>query len=73
MHLVDPIDMLTCKVFSRRDKDFGDVLAAWPKIDQNLLRERIARNTTAFRTLPEAVAAAQHNWYVLTGEQQLPG
>ncbi|MGC4034010.1 MAG: DUF6036 family nucleotidyltransferase [Tepidisphaeraceae bacterium] len=72
VRLVDPLDMLAGKVFSRRDKDFKDVLAAWPKIDQAALRQRITHHTTALRKVPDAAEAGTHNWYVLTGEELLP-
>ena len=72
VRLIDPIDALTGKLFSRRTKDLDDIRGAWDQIDQDIFRQRIARSTTAFRTLPEAVAAAEHNWYVLTGEERLP-
>lgn len=72
VYVIDPTDMLTGKLFSRRTKDLDDLRAAWPKIDQDVFRQRIARSTAAFRRDAKSLEAALHNWYVLTGEEQLP-
>lgn len=70
--LVDPLDMLTCKLFSSRLKDFQDVTDAWPLIDREEFANRIRRTTTAWRSEPKMLAAAMEHWYTLTGEESLP-
>ena len=69
---VDPLDVLAGKLFSSRPKDFGDIRSAWQLIDRDAWRDRIARCTTAFRGEGKMLVAALHNWYILTGEEQLP-
>jgi hypothetical protein len=70
--VVDAIDVLVGKLFSKRDKDFVHVRAALPVIDGPTYRVRLATATTSLRKVPEAHQAARHNWYVLTGESELP-
>jgi hypothetical protein len=73
VHVVDPIDVLTGKLFSRRTKDLDDVRLALPKIDGNEFRHRIATSTAAFRRDATLLEAATRNWYIVTGEEALPG
>jgi len=70
--VIDPIDLLVGKLFSRRSKDFRDVRDCWNLIDQLVMRQRIAQDTKALRESADSTEAAQRNWYVLTGEEQLP-
>lgn len=72
VRVVDPSDVLIGKLFSRRDKDFNDFMHCWDKFDQRVLRERLAHDTAAFRSDAKSLEAARHNWYVLTGENELP-
>jgi len=70
--VIDPGDVLIGKLFSRRPKDFKDILSCWAKLDGASLRRRLAEDTAAFRSDAKSFEAAKHNWYVLTGEQELP-
>jgi hypothetical protein len=70
--VVDSLDILAGKLFSKRTKDLDDVRAAWTLIDRDQFRERLARSTSALRSDPDLLAAAGRNWYILTGEQGLP-
>ena len=72
VRIVDPIDVLTGKMFSKRDKDFNDVQACWPQLDAEVLRDRLRFNTQDLRAEDRLRGAAEHNWYVLTGEDSLP-
>ena len=69
---VDPIDMLVCKLFSKRAKDFQHVRAAWDMIDQGDFRNRLSTSTRSYRGESAIIENGRHNWYVLTGEQDLP-
>ena len=70
--VLDPLDVLCGKVFSKRSKDLDDLRAAWPNVDRDAFRERVRRDTAALRSDPALAEAAEHNWYVLTGEEGLP-
>lgn len=70
--IVDPIDVLTGKFFSKRVKDFKDIQACWPNIDLDVLRDRLQYNTESLGSDERLREVARHNWYVLTGEESLP-
>ena len=70
--LVDPVDVLTGKVFSRRPKDLVDLRAAWQNVDRDALRERVRTATDGLRQTPNLLEKATQNWYILTGEEALP-
>lgn len=72
VRVVDPIDILVGKLFSKRPKDLDDVRLAWPKIDQKAFRSRLVGSTNAFRADGSLAASAQANWYIVTGEESLP-
>ena len=72
VRLVDPIDMLVCKLFSRRPKDFTHVREAWDLIDHDEFRRRLSSSTNSYRSEPQILEQGKHNWYVLTGEENLP-
>lgn len=72
VRLVDAIDVLLTKLFSIRSKDFVDLRSAWKLIDRDLFRERLARETGELRSIERLLEPAKHNWYVLTGEEDLP-
>jgi hypothetical protein len=72
VRVVDTLDVLVGKLFSKREKDLDDVRLAWPKVDQIAYRSRLARSTAAFRATASLEAVAQKNWYILTGESALP-
>jgi Nucleotidyltransferase of unknown function (DUF6036) len=70
--VVDSLDVLVGKLFSKRTKDLDDIRAAWPLMDQATFRDRVARSTNSFRKDPDLVASAQRNWYIVTGEPSIP-
>ena len=70
--IVDPIDVIAGKFFSKRTKDFKDIQVCLPNIDMDVLRNRLQHNTTDLRKEERLLEAARHNWYVLTGEEALP-
>jgi hypothetical protein len=72
VRVVDSIDILTGKLFSRRNKDYVHVAEAWKLIDRLELRARLADSTASLRSDQASLEAAKHNWYVLTGEADLP-
>jgi hypothetical protein len=72
VRLVDPIDVLVGKLFSLRAKDLKDLRATWRAIDQTAFRERLIRNTRGLRTVGYLQEPAKKNWYILTGEEELP-
>lgn len=69
---VDPLDVLLGKLFSTRNKDFVDLRTAWKKIDLDAFRRRLQTSARPYYKVERALAAGKHNWYVLTGEEQLP-
>ncbi|MEM8872881.1 MAG: DUF6036 family nucleotidyltransferase [Planctomycetota bacterium] len=73
VRIVDPLDVLTGKFFTRRDKDFADIKACWDKIDQQRLRNRLATSTASYRENEELTSRATDRWAILTGEESLPG
>ena len=69
---VDPLDVLTGKLFSARTKDLDDVRLALPLIDRASFVDRIARTTSRWRADDRLREAAERNWYILTGDETLP-
>ncbi|GMU52903.1 MAG: hypothetical protein AMXMBFR33_20490 [Candidatus Xenobia bacterium] len=68
VHSVDPLDILTGKLLSKREKDQGDLLELTPRA---FSREQLASRLEACRAHlsdPELRASAEHNWNVLFGE-----
>ena len=72
VRLVDAIDVIAGKLFSRRPKDFKDIQAVWDAIDRVVLRSRVQNATASLRKEARLAEAAEKNWYVLTGEETLP-
>ena len=72
VRVIDVLDILVGKLFSKRDKDYVHLAEAWRVIDRASLRERITHSTANLRADPSSDSAAKHNWYVLTGEAELP-
>ncbi len=69
---VDPIDVLVGKLFSRRTKDLDDNRQAWPLIDQTIFRQRLVAEARRLSSAVGQIESARHNWYILTGEPELP-
>jgi hypothetical protein len=72
VRIVDPMDVLVGKLFSRRTRDLDDLRQAWTRIDLAALRSRIGSSTTRLRADPGLLADARRNWYILSGEADLP-
>ena len=70
--IVDPVDVLTGKLFSKRQKDMKDLLVCWDSIELDVVRDRLQYNTADLRKDERLAEAARHNWYVLTGDETLP-
>ena len=72
VRLVDSLDVLTGKLFSRRPKDFDDLRTAYRLIDRDALKSRVQHSTASFRKEARFAESGQKNWYLLTGEETLP-
>lgn len=72
VRVLDPLDVLCGKLFSRRTKDLDDLRFALPKLDQAALRARLGSSTARLRADAALADAAAENWFVLTGESRLP-
>lgn len=70
--LVERYDILAGKLFSRRSKDLDHVRNALKLLDESSFRDRIQRSTAKFREDDRILEAGRRNWYVLTGEADLP-
>ena len=71
VQLVDVYDLFVGKLFSRREKDLDDLRVLLPQLNRQRIIGGIRSTTFAFRREPRLLEAAEHNWYVLTG-QPLP-
>lgn len=69
---IDPIDVVTGKFFSRRTKDMDDLVALWPKLDTEAVRQRLADSTTDLRKVAGLEEEAVARWKILTREESLP-
>lgn len=72
VYLVDPYDILAGKLFSRRSKDLDHIRHALKLLDAQTFRDRVARSTGAFRREASINQIGKKNWYILTGEGDLP-
>ena len=72
VRVVDSLDVLTGKLFSRRPKDFEDIRTAYRQIDRDALKERVRHSTASLRKEARFAESGQKNWYLLTGEEALP-
>ena len=72
VRLVDALDVVTGKLFSRRPKDFKDIQTVWDLIDRDALKSRVQHSTASFRKEARFAESGQKNWYLLTGEEMLP-
>lgn len=70
--LIDPIDVLVGKLFTKREKDFRDLRVAFSLIDRSTFTDRVRRSTAKLREEPAMLAAAVERWGFLTGENELP-
>lgn len=72
VRLVAALDIATGKLFSRRSKDLDDLRVLLPALGTDALRTHLARSTRSFRSDEALRTVAQDNWYILTGEKELP-
>ncbi|MGL4554884.1 MAG: DUF6036 family nucleotidyltransferase [Gemmataceae bacterium] len=68
-YLVDELDVVLSKLFSKRDKDLDDIRLLLPGIDRARLLGRLATNCQRLLAEPDLRANAGRNWYILTGEK----
>jgi hypothetical protein len=66
--LVDPVDIVVGKLFSRREKDLDDVRVLRPLLDWPTVVSRLQSSAGPLRADARSLEAATHNWYVLTGD-----
>lgn len=68
---VDGCDVFLTKLFSSRRKDKEDLRTLLPKLDREVLVDRLVHCTAGLRGEAKLLEAAKTNWYVLFG-QDLP-
>ena len=66
--LVDAYDVLASKLLSAREKDLDDLRAMAPKIEKDVLADRVRQGAGASLAEPRLAENAKRNWYVLYGE-----
>ena len=70
--LVSPVDIFVGKLFSHRLKDRGDLLTLKSQLSWPAVTDRLTYSTRSLRADARSLEAAEHNWYVLTGDEKLP-
>ncbi len=70
--LVSPVDIFVGKLFSHRVKDRADLITLKSQLSWSAVTDRLTYSTRSLRADARSLEAAEHNWYVLTGEKQLP-
>ena len=70
--LVSPVDIFVGKLFSMRIKDRADLRTLKSQLSWPAVVDRLTYSTRSLRAEARSLAAAEHNWYVLTGEKSLP-
>jgi hypothetical protein len=70
--LVSPTDVFVGKLFSHRVKDLADLRMLRSQLSWPAVVDRLTFSTRSLRAEPRPLEAAEHNWYVLTGEERLP-
>jgi hypothetical protein len=68
VYLVDEYDIFLGKLFSRREKDRDDLRMLLPGMDRDRLRRQLADTCGGLLFDAGLRAAAEANWYVLTGD-----
>jgi hypothetical protein len=66
--LVDGYDVFLSKLFSKREKDRGDLLSVVSKLSKETLVRRLLESGAPLLADPFLKPYAEHNWYVLFGE-----
>jgi hypothetical protein len=67
--LVDPYDVMTSKLCSKRAKDLDDLRAMKAHIDRENLKSRVVDAGKSLMVETKLREAAIENWYILFGEQ----
>jgi hypothetical protein len=67
-HLVDVYDVFLSKLFSQRDKDRADLRLLLPSLERETIVRRLRETCAGLLGEERLRQAAEHNWYVLTGE-----
>jgi hypothetical protein len=70
--LVDAIDIFVGKLFSHRAKDLTDLRVLKPRLDWDTVASRLKSSAGPLRGEARMLEAAEHNWYVLTGDALPP-
>lgn len=65
--LVDPVDIFTGKLFSRREKDLDDLRALAPRLDRARIEERVRSSAAGLMAEPGLRQNAARNWRVVYG------
>lgn len=65
--LVDPVDIFTGKLFSRREKDLDDLRALAPRLDRARIEERLRNSAAGLMAEPGLRESARRNWRVVYG------
>ncbi|MBM4072080.1 MAG: hypothetical protein FJ271_24610 [Planctomycetes bacterium] len=68
VYLVDVLDIFLGKLTSIRTKDLDDLRTLAPQLDKQTLSERMKETMESTFASAELRKRAQHNWYVLYGE-----
>jgi hypothetical protein len=68
-NLVDPVDILLGKLFSRREKDLDDLRATIPLIGKSAFAERFHSAGGSLLSDPNFKQNAERNWYILFGRE----
>lgn len=68
VYLVDPLDILVGKLFSKREKDLDDVRALTQKVQKVDVVVRLRQTCSTLLSEERLRQQAQHNWYILYGE-----
>jgi hypothetical protein len=69
VYLVDPLDILVGKLFSRRDKDLDDLRILKNRFSSEAIVERIRASAAGFLADAQLKQNARRNWYILFGEE----
>ena len=68
VYLVDVYDVFLSKLFSQRDKDRADLRLLLPSLERETIVRRLREHCAGLLAEERLRQAAEHNWYILTGE-----
>jgi hypothetical protein len=69
VYLVDVYDVFLSKLFSSRSKDMDDMHVLTPRLDKEVLIDRLKRTTESMLASESLRQRAEQNWYILFGEK----